>query len=417
MANLDNQNFWQLASIQSAAQGLAVMLVGQKIASQYGSGTALISICIGNLILWFFGLAMISMTYKTNPKPSRAQNALENVKNYLGKHSTFTTSIVLAAAFLSWFTVQLGADTTATNSLVQDHPAWSLKSSLELASLLAIIITCLSMGGIKSIKWVCVISFPFLFSFLIYALIFEKGSTIPPFDIKWRDMFPSTITALAIVLPGIINLPTFFRHSRSRSHAILALSLMTIFVSAFQFGSLWLNFSDPNSTIFKPYSINTGWTLNLIFSLGFIKLSTLCINLVNIYFASVVLEMIKPRFADARGYVLIGLVGTLGFGLIQSMFVMGYIQNLTNCIIGCLGVTLVVGNFTTMITQHRNRPHERHVNSGCWLVGSLSSAWAIYTQKDEIQAFITGISVTFLCYILILFYEEIHSIIKKPKKN
>ena len=47
-----NQNFWQLACIQSASIGLPGMLVGGQIAKEYGAGTAIISLCIGNLILW-----------------------------------------------------------------------------------------------------------------------------------------------------------------------------------------------------------------------------------------------------------------------------------------------------------------------------------------------------------------------------
>ncbi len=416
MFNYDRQNYWQLAVIQGSALGLPGILIGHKLVNQFGPGATLLAICIGNLILWGLGLVMISMTYKENQHIGHSKHALENVKSYLGKYATSAASAVLALAFLSWFTVQLRTDMATSNTLMQNHPDWSLKSSLEIMASLAIITTFLSMGGIKVIKWICTISFPLFFIFLLYAIFTERPSTIS-FNIEWRSLFAATMVVIIVVLPGIINLPTFFRHARSRPDAILALTLMTIFVAVFQFGSLWLNFSDSASVLFKPYSAHTGWTINLVLVLGFITITTLCINLVNIYFASAVLEIIKPKFADARGYVIIGLIGTLSFGLMQSLSVMEYIQQLTNCIIGCLGITLLMGYLATMMTKHRSRPLEQHVNAGCWFLGSLISIWEFYIHKTQVPAFITGISVTAFAFILVLFYEEIHSCIKSIKNK
>lgn len=45
------KNYWQLATIQAAALGLQGMMVGSVLATQYGAGVAITSICIGNLVL------------------------------------------------------------------------------------------------------------------------------------------------------------------------------------------------------------------------------------------------------------------------------------------------------------------------------------------------------------------------------
>lgn len=46
-----NQNFWHLASIQGASQGLGSILIGGQIAKDVGAGAALVSVLIGNIIL------------------------------------------------------------------------------------------------------------------------------------------------------------------------------------------------------------------------------------------------------------------------------------------------------------------------------------------------------------------------------
>ncbi|NGX63831.1 MAG: hypothetical protein KR126chlam6_01247 [Candidatus Anoxychlamydiales bacterium] len=58
------QNFWTLASIQSASIGIWGMVLGWHLAKDYSPNIAIGSICVGNLLLWFIGIGIISMASK-----------------------------------------------------------------------------------------------------------------------------------------------------------------------------------------------------------------------------------------------------------------------------------------------------------------------------------------------------------------
>ena len=214
-----NQNFWQLACIQASALGLFVMLIGRQLATQYGAGVAITSVCIGNLILWIIGLSMFSMTYKSQ---GDAKHAIQNVLSYLGKPITIVAALVVMIAFLSWFPMQINAQMDFTEELLANIPGWSKPVRLVISIVVAFIMIGVSTLGIRAIKWTCTAIFPFLVLFSLYA-IFNRTAPFP--EIKWGISIQGIILAIVIIFPGIINLPTFFRHARSKADGIFALTL------------------------------------------------------------------------------------------------------------------------------------------------------------------------------------------------
>jgi len=261
-----NQNFWQLACIQGTAMGLPVMLVGKQLVSQYGVGIAITSIFIGNLILWIIALSMFAMTYDSQGK---AKHAIENVLTYFGKPLSIIAAIVLMIAFVSWFSVQINAQMDYTGRILINYAGWNNTSKLVTMIVSAFFIIGISTFGIRIIKWICTSAFPLLVIYVIYAL---SNSSIHHTNIEWDVSHKGIILVITIIFPGIINLPTFFRHARSRADGIFALTLMTIFVTGFQAATIWFYLSPDSNSGFIPYSPDTGWTFNLLSLLGFIYL-------------------------------------------------------------------------------------------------------------------------------------------------
>ncbi|MCB1117726.1 MAG: hypothetical protein KDK50_03995 [Chlamydiia bacterium] len=399
----NNQNYWQLASIQGAALGLPGFLIGQTLASQYGVGTALVSLCISNLILWVIALAMFSMTYK---KKGHAGHAIQNVKAYLGGNSAIFASIVLFTAFLSWFSIQIITQMTMVDYFLNHLSNWNSTTSIKSGAFCAFITTFVVMGGIRTIKWVCTIAFPLFFLYIAYVVL-TNFHLLRTFELRWQlSLAPIAVTIIAL-LPGIINLPTFFRHARSRADGLLGLIFMTFFVIFVQFSSIWFQFTSINIPIFSPYSSSTGWTFDLTLILMFITLTTFCVNLVNVYFASAAIEMIKPRFANPRGYAVIGLIGTLIYGLFQVAPILSNIENLTNSLIACLGITLLLSFLVQIIVRHRPRYLDKSISSGCWLIGIVTSI--IYQVQDPSKpniALLAGVAATAFSFLFVIFIEE-----------
>jgi len=137
-----------------------------------------------------------------------------------------------------------------------------------------------------------------------------------------------------------------------------------------------------------------------------LTLSTLCVNIVNIYFASAALEFVMPTFADARGYVLIGLIGVLALSIFKSETIVSNLETITNNFIGSLGVVLVAGYLSRIIIAHRFRRLEKEINIFCWILGCIVSLTTFFIKQDITTTFVSGIFTSVLAFIVIVFIEE-----------
>ena len=424
-----HQNFWQLACIQSAALGLPGMVVGGLIAQQYGSGTAINSVCVGNLILWGIAYAIVSMS-----SGSRG-NAIENIKKYVGVWPCIFASLVLTTGFLSWTMEQNSVFMEAIGTLAK----WDNQTQVNLGVLTLCIIAFLAFGTIRLIKKVCVYSFPFLFLFAVYKSISSYGNYSGIIRGSWHVSFLSVVAIVAQNLAGIVNLPTFFRHARSKRDAVIALSLMTAFVSIFQIFSILVGFANPLDFFSRVLPKDSG-VFSYFFSVSFVVLSMLCVNLVNIYFASAGWEAIsnvlreasfkwKSKLRKLFGYVLVpntshyatamgivcvitGLLGALFYRLFPGLDQIEFLEAMSDNSLASLGVVLMLAFMTKIIEEHRPRFLEHVVSGVCWLIGGCVG---IYTQikipTGANQALIAGIVSSLLAYLGAIFIEVTYSAI------
>jgi len=380
-----NQNYWQLASIQGAALGLPGILIGGIVASEIGPSGALTSILIGNIILWLIGLGIIQMS-------NSEVNAIVNIGDYLGKWSKFISALLIGTSFLIWFTLQ----SKSFSTLLGEVLLVPTRQELRLGAVMGVLTAILSMGGIKFIKWFNTISLPLLL-LILTSLFFSSHHTKYANSYILTFSFSSILTIMMVTLPGIINLPTFFRHSRSKSHSFLALTMMTLFVALIQSFSVFLNISGPKGLA----SYNT--ILIIIFGI----ISLLSINIVNIYLASGVWEVITRRPADPRDYAAIGLVGTGAFAVLQALPAMTFLENSVNGFIACVGVILMIAFLIRIIVQHRPRKLERFISNSCWFIGCAASLISLI-QNPEMpnRSILIGVGASALAFLVVIFVEE-----------
>lgn len=389
-----HQNFWQLASIQSAATGIPVIMIGGQLAVHYGTGVAITSVILGNLILWMVGIAIVSMA-----APGRV-NALENVSRYLGKLGGIAAAFFLILSFLSWYILQLNAANAALTHLLLHQ-----ETQLQLGAGLGAFIALLSIGGIQLIKKYCVAILPLFLVFVIYSMIV----TIPHFRIDsiWEFSFLGIIAIISTTLPGIVNLPTFFRHSRSRYDSYLGLSLMIAFTMLFQIYAVISGFHDITSIVAENF------TYAILLS-AFILLSLISINLVNIYFASAGWEMIFPHRKSNKEFVIVGLLGTAAYTFLQVSAPMQFFLSMAENFIASLGVVLLMSFLIKTFAQHRPRPYEKLINMSCWFFGALLGT--ILSAQDHIgpsHALIISFSATSIAFLCVIYIEETYWSVKK----
>lgn len=350
-----HQNFWQLASIQIATIGLPGTIIGGHLAKEYGVGTAIVSVLIGNLLLWVIGLVIVLMSVQ------KRSNAIENVGDYLGRWGAMLASLILTVVFLIWYPINLGYAAAAIDSFSNTFE----ERQTLLSVAFGIFIALLSMGGIRLIRIICTVAFPILLLFLIYLFFITKNQIV--WSGSWKVSFLATASVIAVILSGIVNLPTFFRHSRSKSHSIFALSLMTIFVSLFQTLTICIGISDPAG--FFPKALISNNSIYPSLALLFIVAFSVCVNLGNIYFTSAVLDVFAPSLKKLLGagrYALIGLIGSAIFVMPQWYFFnFMELEKIAEGFIACLDIILMIAFLVKIFVKHRIRLHEELSSSLC----------------------------------------------------
>lgn len=388
-----DQNFFQLASIQSASLGLSVVMIGEHLATKLGVGVAIGSILIGNLILWLVGLAIISMVIQYR------MNAIQNVIGYLGKYGAMLTALVLIFAFLNWFVHQINTSVTALGDAFHLDHYGRKDLVVRLGAALGVFSALLAVGGIRLLKWVAVISLPGLFCYHLYAM-FVSSYSVPEYQGLGLS-FLGIISSILILLPGIVNLPTFFRHSRSRADSYLALTLMTLLITFFEISSIWIRFSS------FPEVVGQKGAFFSFVTAFYIILTLTLTNLLNIYFASAAWETFIPRFEGAKGHAIIGLLGTAAYTFIQISSPVYFFEDLANAYIATLGMVMLISFLIRTIVRHRPRTFEKTINGLSWLFGcAVATVMEIQNPDQGIHALLGGVSSSALFFLVVIFIEE-----------
>lgn len=390
-----HQNCWQLASIQIATIGIPGTIIGGQLAQEYGAGTALLSSCIGNLILWGIGLFIVLMSFRNR------SNAIENVSDYLGRGGAYVASAILAIVFLAWYPINLTYSAIAIDSFSKEFKEHQILFNV----LFGVIIAFISIGGIKLIKKICVLIFPLLLIILLYMFCVTKTQVI--WAESWKISFPAIGYIVAVILSGIVNLPTFFRHSRSKAHSIFALSLMTFFVSLFQILTICIGIATPSdffSKVMPSYGLlYPSCVLILIVSFS------ICVNLGNIYFASAILDVFLPFLKRLFGnwrYCLIGGIGTAIY-IMPSIDFFAEVQKMAEGSIACLDVILMGVFLIKIFVKHRLRLYEKWSSGFCWLVGSIATIIVeTGSSLKSHDSLLIGVGFTLLAFWSIVFIEE-----------
>lgn len=378
-----------------------MIFIGSQLAKEFGAGTAICSILMGNLILWIVAISIITMSIQDR------SNAIENVQNYLGKYGALFMGIILIGAFISWYVLQINTSIpTITHYFAIENKGIIVRIGAGLGFLIAL----LSVGGIKWIKWLTIVCLPFEFIYYLYAIT-RSDFSVSTID-SWGISLSATITAIFILLPGVVNMPTFFRHGHSRADCYLALTLMTLLISFFEISTIWMQFADSTSIIF----LDSKSSVFSIATIGFIILTLICTNLLNIYFASACWEYFVPRFEGAKGYAIIGLIGTATYTFIQIYSPIRFLEDLANYYIACIGIVLLIASLVRTIVRHRPREFEKEINGFCWLIGCvIATIVRLRNIHEEIDPVLVGSISTALAFLCIFFIEEIVWSIKKLK--
>lgn len=386
-----DQKWYHLSTILGSLFSLPMIVIGNQLAKLHGPGVAICSIIVGNLFLWIIGLTVVTMSIQER------SNAIDNVNNYLGKYGAILMWIIMMLSILNWFALQLHFLTPSIGDFFHIE---AQKTLVFLGIGIGLITALLSFGGIQLIKWATLITFPLIFFYHFLSMV-QFGISIS-FLGTWGLSLSAIITTLLVFLPGIINLPTLFRHSQSKADSYLGLSIFIFLVSFYQIATIGMQFTDIGGATYKGYSFYSFITFI------FLILTLIYINLANIYYVSALCEKYTPKVAKILGFSF-GLVGTGYYLFIQkyNYYPIGIVSGLTNSFLAGLGIVLLISYLIRTIVQHRPRKNEKALNLFCWIIGCAVAAFFVpYNIEDYVKPLLMGVIASTSSFLVIIFIEE-----------
>lgn len=395
-------NFWQLAFIIFGSIGTTGILFGHEIGKKYGVDNCIGSFIVANLINWLIGMIVITMSSK------KRVNAITNIKNYMGFKISLIASFCLLFAFISWYMLQLGSGNSFIDTILNTN---NNILNLRIGAVLGILATLISIGGLKNIKYLSIISGIVLLFITVYFFFTADDILITNF---FGFSFKPFGMALFFLLPAMLNLPTFFRYSYSKADSFLALFIIFVVLTFILISSLWISNDIFFMSLLNKYPKYLFFLKNFIIAIT--ALLTISNLLVNIFFASACWESIILRNIGSKEYAIIGLLGTAAFTFFQISPTIQFFMDLANYFIAILVIVLIIIYIANMI---KSSSFIRLLGGSSWLIGCFTAVVLEYRHPDQkIYTLMISIGISCLFFLCSFFLEEsIWAIKNKIKKH
>lgn len=389
----NQQTSWQLAAIQlSGWTSLPILATSILILEKNSFLGAIFTIIVGNAILWFLRLGILSMSYE------KRQSTLDISKDYLGNWGSYFIAILLLASTVAWFITQTTSASDALTHLITIQESPEIDKFTQMSVFVGIVSAFLCMEGMILLRRLCVIVFP-----LILVAFFAILLLVPAID--YKSDYPLSFYGLTFVLAtnlGITSdLPTFFRHSASWQTSVKALTVVQL--ASLGLGICGLYFSSILSDGFKMSGsvLASGNEILRLALIVFVFLSVICANVANVYSASVGWEVLAPKaLVGRKEYLILGLGLTTIFILVANVFSIEFLLNVTDNSLVNLCMILIVGYVVSRIFGKLPSLGDKSIYFFGWLVSTslnvLQFAGFIYLQLSEFAVSILVVGFAFI---------------------
>lgn len=219
MELLQKQNWISLTSIKVGILiCLPAMMFGNILVKSYGLYSTIIGLIGGGLLSLVLSLIMLKLIDK-----HKGKSMPEIVECYFGKIGTIFYSIGSSIALLGWFGIQLVVMADIVHTIIGGN-------LIIIDIILGLCIIALVAIGIKSIEVFANISMVFMIPSLLYAMYLMIHSAhgvilAEHFSFSYKPI----IIICASFFVGILDLPTYYRYSKSNYDSILSF-LCTYFI-------------------------------------------------------------------------------------------------------------------------------------------------------------------------------------------
>jgi cytosine permease len=368
-----HQTWWQLTTIQlSGWMSLPTLATSILVLKQNSFLGAVLTIIAGNIILWFIRSRLVRMSLE------KRLSTLDISRVYFGNTGTYLIATLLLVSTLVWFIAQTTVAGGTLTRLISLHEDPHIDQFTQMSVLLGIITAFLCMEGIVVLRKLATYSFPLL-AVAFFAVLY----TLPSFSLTGTSSNPLSLAGLTLVLStnlGISSdLPTFFRHSKSRAESFKALFAVQALNIGFGLLSLLLG-----ALIISNFEVNEALIignnplrLSLLF---FIFLSVICANVANVYSASVGWEILAPRaLVGRKEYFILGLGLTTIFILVSGLIPTEFILTVSDISLVNLCLILALGDIISQMQKKLPSPATQKVYFAAWFISSALNCFSFFS--------------------------------------
>lgn len=284
---------------------LPTMMLGYELCKNYGYGTAVAMVMLGNAILFSLSLIMIHLSAQLRI------STLAVALKVFGPRGKILFTLTMVALMIGWFAINLDAMSSSI-SLVglsitgYSIPIWIVNITMGLVMSACSLVFFNSMGSVAVIMLL-----PF-----VATIIFALTRTSVHYDFL-QLLLPGnvgySIAGLAFVIAYyftlIIDLPTFTQSAYSKADAIKGLFVTLIIgVPLIEFIGVVFAISSPFESLAEK--ILTGGVIWKLWIMLCFMASTWFANWGNLYSAMISLKTVFTRYRPALFTLLFGAMGT-----------------------------------------------------------------------------------------------------------
>ena len=363
-----DQSFWQLAAIQlSSVASLPILITSVILIQSTSLVNALLVVLISNLLLWIIRYALISMSHDGR------KSTIDISRDYFGNSwGLKDKGIYLIAALLLISTAMLFSEETALvckaiTSLTPINEGKDIDPYMQLSVAIGVLSTVFCVSGMIALRWLATISLPIILVSFIVLL------SLSPNNIKFVEHTSLSLSGISFML-GVnlaitIDLPTFFRHSRSWKSSVNALTVIQIISFFIGIGGLFLG------AVLSPW-MTSEISKNFVFSstglsiafIVLILLSAVCANVSNVYSASVGWEVMAPKaLVGRKEYLILGLLLTIFFISVVDAVSLKVPLEICDAALINLCLVIIVGFVVFLFTRRSPSCLQRTLYLWSWL--------------------------------------------------
>ncbi len=383
-----NLSWRQLTGLKvGGAICLPVIMAGHALCQNFGVVSALVAVLIGNTILLFMALATARMSFESG------LTTTDNAKAFFGTLGTRCFAMALITAKTCWIAIQLGLMALSLKTLLPE----TIPEYIVPIVLGALVIG-ISMQGIKLLSTLTTFSLPMLVVTMAYAVYSTSGTETVPRETSFT--FEGISLAMATAISAVVDMPTYFRHAKTKLDGTIAAALFIgLSVPLIEGVGIYLCHKHPGITVIDTLNQVDSPIWNIWVTI-FLVLAGWSTNNSNLYSASAGLGTLIPNVSEKIRTLLIGLIGI-------CLSLCGILQSFT-FVLQLLGVMVASMGCVILTRYILNQAHRLNgtnpINLVLWgfgaIVGLLSACKIVkLTGVPLMDACVVAVLATALCHL------------------